>query len=96
MRPGREISPLDRWALKEKSTRGDADFECEEEPKGKCGAWWHEPNANPWMHCMRDHASKFCPWMVVQTAILMGLGRMKLHVFENVTMCKPKAISLTQ
>ena len=74
VRPGREISPLDRWALKEKSTRGDADLECEEEPKGKCGAWWHEPNANPWMHCMGDHASRFCPWMVVQTAILMGLG----------------------
>lgn len=41
VRPGREISPLDRWALKEKSTRGDADLECEEEPKGKCGAGWH-------------------------------------------------------
>lgn len=54
------------------------------------------PNANPWIHCMRDHASRFCPWMVVHTAILMGLGQMKLHVLENVTMCKPKAISLTQ
>lgn len=31
VRPGREISPLDRWALKEKSVRGDTDLECEEE-----------------------------------------------------------------
>lgn len=31
VRPGREISPMDRWALKEKSVRGDTDLECEEE-----------------------------------------------------------------
>ena len=31
VRPGREISPMDRWALKEKSVRGDTDLECEED-----------------------------------------------------------------
>ncbi|CAE7340269.1 unnamed protein product [Symbiodinium sp. CCMP2592] len=31
VRPGREISPLDRWNLKGRSTRGDNELECEEE-----------------------------------------------------------------
>ncbi|CAE7369647.1 unnamed protein product [Symbiodinium natans] len=31
VRPGREISPLDRWNLKGKSVRGDNELECEEE-----------------------------------------------------------------
>ncbi|CAJ1428390.1 unnamed protein product, partial [Effrenium voratum] len=31
VRPGREVSPLDRWALKGKSVRGDNELECEEE-----------------------------------------------------------------